>query len=200
MCTDVVESHGLVTESDALPAYTPHTILVMDMNAKTNVTPASVGILVAIALFVQVTSASSALLSKALKQRRQQPQPVAASAPPGATFAIVWPILYILASVALWLQVTSPSAGTSAATQWTGVALMAAQLALGFAWMPVFSAGYGKPATWLIVGMLVLSMTGIVFAGATNGVAAALWMPYIAWLIFALLLSSQTNVQRYSKE
>ena len=116
------------------------------------------------------------------------------SAPPGFAFAVVWPILYALAAVALWLQITSPTASALPGMQWTGVAIMALQLAIGFSWMPVFTAGYTKAATWIIVVMLMMTVTGLTLAAGTNGIAATLWAPYAAWLIFALVLSSQVNV------
>jgi len=158
------------------------------MLSKTNVSSISVGILVVLIVLVQMLAASSGLLAKKYK-----PLPRPASSPPGVVFAVVWPVLYVLAAVALWLQVTSPSTAVSPAVQWTGVGLMAAQLMLGFAWMPVFASGRHKAATWIIVAMLVMSFTGTTLASATNIVASTLWAPYIAWLIFALVLSAQVD-------
>jgi len=158
------------------------------MLPETNVSPMSIGILVVVIVLVQLSAASLGLLA-----RKYKPLPKPASSPPGVVFSVVWPVLYVLAAVALWLQITSPSTAVSPAVQWTGVGLMAAQLILGFAWMPVFASGRHTTATWMIVAMLVLSVTGVTLAAATNAVAGTLWAPYIAWLIFALVLSAQVD-------
>ena len=173
-----------------------------------NTSPASIGILVVLIVLLQASSTSSALLSRALDQRQGRPfSPTAStattastslsapSAPPGVVFMVVWPVLYLLAAVALWLQIVAPSSTTSTGVQWCGVVLMALQLVAGFAWMPVFIAGSKKAATWLVLGMLIVSVTGVVLVAATNGTAAALWAPYIAWLVFALVLSAQVNAR-----
>ena len=159
-----------------------------------NTSAASIGILVTLIVFTQLTSASSSLLSSKTFKTSYAATPPPASAPPGFAFTIVWVLLYGLAAVALWLQITAPTPTVSSAVQWTGVAFMMLQLVIGFAWMPVFAAGHRKYATWMIVGMLMLSGVGIVLAAATNTVAAALWAPYVAWLVFALVLSAQGNV------
>lgn len=153
----------------------------------TNVTRPSIGILVVLIILIQAVAASSAFLVHDYKKLSPP------SAPPGVAFSVVWPVLYVLAAVALWLQITAPSKTTSPAVQWAGVGLMAVQLVIGFAWMPIFTSGAHKMATWVIVAMLVTSLTGVTLASATNTVAGTLWAPYIAWLIFALVLSAQVN-------
>ena len=116
------------------------------------------------------------------------------SAPPGIVFAVVWPILYLLAAGGLWFQCVAKS--TPSGMQWAGVAVMAAQLVLSFAWSPVFVSGNTQAATWIAVSMLALVAPGLVLAARTSTVSAALWAPYAAWLVFALVLCSEVNQRR----
>lgn len=112
------------------------------------------------------------------------------AAPPPIVFAVVWPILYALTAAGLWFQCTSTKP-VAPGIQWTGVALLAAQLVVSFAWTPVFSSGKTRAATWMIVAMLLTSLPGLLLATQTSTTAGALWAPYVAWLIFALILSAQ---------
>ncbi len=98
----------------------------------------------------------------------------------------------LLVAGGLWFQCVAPSTA-HAGVRWTGVALLAAQLLVSWAWTPVFASGRRREATWMIVAMLLATLPGIVLAARTSTVAAALWAPYAAWLVFALVLSSEAN-------
>ena len=121
------------------------------------------------------------------------------SSPPPVAYPIVWSVLYAIAAVALWLQCVAPSqAGSIVAPgiQWTSVALLGAQLLLSFGWTAIWTSGNTRAATWLVVGMLALAVPGVILAARVSIIAAALWAPYLVWLVFALVLCSEVNTTR----
>lgn len=115
-----------------------------------------------------------------------------ALAPPPITFPIVWFVLYALAAAALCLQILMPNASVNAGIQYTGVAFMIAQLILGFAWPAAWYKNELKASAYIIIAMLAFSFPGILLAAKTNILAGALWSPLLAWLIFALILNTQS--------
>ncbi|MCU0832291.1 MAG: tryptophan-rich sensory protein [Rhizobiaceae bacterium] len=104
--------------------------------------------------------------------------------PPDWLFGPVWTILYIMIAVAGWRTVRADKAGLQT-TLWF------AQLGFNFLWSPVF---FGLHLMWVAAfvaaGML---MTSLAFAltARRNGdtVSALLFVPYLAWISFALLLN-----------
>lgn len=151
--------------------------------------PASIALVVILVVSVQVLAAVSGYFAPMSCAK----SPKAPSQPPGIVFAIVWPILYLCIALGLWLQVVSPDRQVSKGVQYAGIVLMLLQLVASFAWSPVFVYGNSKAATWLIVAMLLIGVPGLVLAAKTNIASGALWAPYMAWLVFALILSSQIN-------
>jgi tryptophan-rich sensory protein len=171
-----------------------------------------------VALFIGLLAALMtipALVGRASRIERVGGQ--AAATPPPVTFAVVWPILYALVACALAFQSLGPvSAATSdcilrpgaAATpcssacvspsiRWGGVAVMAAVVVLTLVWPPVFVRNKNRAAALLIVAMLALGGIGAVLASKTSTPATVLWIPLLAWLIFALILTCETaEVQR----
>jgi benzodiazapine receptor len=115
------------------------------------------------------------------------------AAPPPIAFAIVWPILYTFLAVAVFFLICYPAKGTSKALQWTACGLLLAQLIINFAWTPVFASGKRSTATILIIVMLMLTLSSLALSATAQPVSAALTGPYAAWLIFALLLSAQSQ-------
>ena len=129
----------------------------------------------------------SAKLKEALVSTPAAPAPIA--------FAIVWPILYTLLAAAVFLLIFYPMKGASKAVQWTALGLLVTQLALNFAWTPVFAQGKRSTATIMVVLMLMLTVSSLTLSATAQPVAAALTGPYAAWLVFALLLSAQSQVK-----
>lgn len=109
-----------------------------------------------------------------------------AAMPPGWVFGAAWSILYVLLGLALALVWTAPPSRARTA----GLALFFAQLALNFAWSPVFFAAHQVTlALATIVAILLLSAAATAsFARARLG-AAWLMAPYLAWLAFAAYLT-----------
>lgn len=133
------------------------------------------------------------------------------SAPPGVAFSIIWPVLYLLAGGTLAYQ------GLTARTpiDWAGFALLALAIVLSWAWPVVFRTSI-PASSWLILGILLVAVLGVVFwatgasgsspkarnlglglggvsAGPGPGPAVALWVPFLVWLVFALMLTVQTT-------
>ena len=107
--------------------------------------------------------------------------------PPGWAFGVVWPILYLLIGLALALILAEPPS----TKRRNALILFFLQLALNFAWSPIFFAAH---RIQLALGVIV-AMAG--FAALTAGqfrqirpLAGALMVPYLLWLCFAFALNS----------
>ena len=107
--------------------------------------------------------------------------------PPGAAFGIVWPILYALLGVALAMILAEPPSPRKR----IALALFFVQLALNFAWSPIFFAGHD-----IRLAKYVIFIMAVVAGGAAGQFyrlrrpAGLLMIPYLAWLIFAAMLNS----------
>ena len=74
------------------------------------------------------------------------------------------------------------------------LALFVAQLALNFAWSPVFFGGGMIDAGLLIiVAMIVLVVITIIAFWRIRPLAGALLLPYLAWLCLAAALNFETG-------
>lgn len=104
--------------------------------------------------------------------------------PPNWIFAPVWTLLYILIAVAGWR--TWHRAPSSLAMQ-----VWFAQLALNFVWSPVFFS-LQSPGGALVVVLLMLAaiVSFIALTWKPDRLAAALFLPYAAWVSFASLLNA----------
>jgi tryptophan-rich sensory protein len=103
--------------------------------------------------------------------------------PSGWLFAPVWTALYILIAIAGY-RVAVRNGPPLLAILW------AAQLALNFAWSPVFFTAHWVGAALIIV--LLLLVTIVVFVAASwqrEPVAAWMFVPYAAWVAFASVLN-----------
>ena len=107
--------------------------------------------------------------------------------PPGWAFGVVWPILYGLMGVALAIVLAEPPS----TRRRVGLTLFAIQLALNFAWSPIFFAGHDIGLAKIVIYLMA------VLAAAAAGQflrlrkpAGLLLVPYLAWLVFAAMLNS----------
>lgn len=110
--------------------------------------------------------------------------PSAGPIPPPYVFMIVWPVLYILIALALWhaYRVTGSRA-------WFWVALVG--LVLNFLWMPVFLSNNGVSAALSILTLLiVVTAFQFVYLLRYDPFAAALYVPYLVWLLYAWSLNN----------
>ena len=111
--------------------------------------------------------------------------------PPGFLFGIVWPTLYAMLGIALAMILAEPAspARTSALT------FFFAQLALNFAWSPLFFAAHDIAlAKYVIMVMAVLAAIAAGKFWRMRRVAGMLLIPYLAWLVFAAMLNSAIHI------
>lgn len=110
--------------------------------------------------------------------------------PPGWTFGVVWSLLYIALGLSLALVLHARGArGRPLA-----VGLFVLQLLLNFAWSPVFFAMHRVDLALVLLGaMVVLSVAVVVLFARIRPAAAWLMIPYVAWLLFAALLTWEVD-------
>jgi tryptophan-rich sensory protein len=107
--------------------------------------------------------------------------------PPGPVFGIVWPILYALIGIAMAMILAEPPSDRRR----LALILFFAQLALNFAWSPIFFAGHDIT----LAKVVVFAMAALAAAAAgqffrLRAVAGWLMLPYLAWLVFAATLTA----------
>jgi tryptophan-rich sensory protein len=105
--------------------------------------------------------------------------------PPGWTFGVVWPMLYALMEISLWLLWRASDDMNRAL--W----LFAAQLTLNLAWSGLFF-GLRSPVAGLvgIVLLLALIVATMVATAKRSRAAAYLLVPYVLWVSFATALNT----------
>lgn len=112
--------------------------------------------------------------------------------PPPAVFPIVWSILYVMIAASFVVFLIK---GGWKSNPW-GLALFLAQLALNIAWTPVFFKQRNtKGGFAIIIVMLALIVGTIVSFWSTSKAAAALLMPYAAWVTLASYLNGYIVVK-----
>lgn len=102
--------------------------------------------------------------------------------PPDWLFPVAWTVLYILVAIAGWLVVLRGP--RLALLPW------AAQLALNFAWSPVFFGAHRIGAGLAVIAALLVAIA--VFLAATlrgNRAAFACFVPYAVWVVYATALN-----------
>ena len=106
-------------------------------------------------------------------------------APPPATFSIVWPILYILMGVSLYLVVEHSTSDNQKAKKFFIV-----QLILNALWPLIF---FGLEnfllAFFWIIALDIIVILMIVEFYKINKLSAYLQLPYLLWILFATLLN-----------
>lgn len=107
--------------------------------------------------------------------------------PPGWAFGVVWPILYALLGISVAMILAEPPSPRRQAA----LTLFFIQLALNFAWSPIFFAGHD-----IVLANVVIFVMAVVTAVAARlflkmrKAAGLLMVPYLAWLVFAATLNS----------
>lgn len=104
--------------------------------------------------------------------------------PPNAVFGPIWTVLYLAMAIAAWL------AWRTGADVTLALGLFAVQLALNVAWSVAFFGLRRVRAGFVVIVCLWLAIaaTLVVFA-SIDPVAGALFVPYLAWVTFALFLN-----------
>jgi len=103
--------------------------------------------------------------------------------PPDITFAIVWPVLFVL--MALGAILVRVKAGSFAAAS-SPLGLYFTQLALNLSWSWAFFGFHRVSMALVILAALWLMIIAMMRAFAKHSIAAAvLQLPYIIWVSFA---------------
>ncbi|SEQ80305.1 TspO/MBR family protein [Natrinema salaciae] len=105
--------------------------------------------------------------------------------PPTIAFPVVWTLLFSLLGVALWLVWRSDADGRRLA-----LGLFVGQMSLNVAWTPAF---FGLEAPLVALGIILalwafVAGTVVAFRRVDRR-AAALLVPYLAWVTFAAVLN-----------
>jgi tryptophan-rich sensory protein len=107
--------------------------------------------------------------------------------PPGWMFGAAWTTLYTLIGVALAMIVAQPRSDGRR----TALILFFVQLALNFAWSPIFFAGHDiKLAAAVIFVLAVIAAVAARQFYRLRPLAGLLMTPYLAWLCFAAALTT----------
>ena len=111
--------------------------------------------------------------------------------PPGWAFGVVWPVLYaLLGAAAALVSLAGRDGAASTRRVRTALALFGVQLALNVAWSPVFwgleRADLGLAVLALLLPLVVATIAAF---DRVDRRAAALLVPYLAWVCFATALN-----------
>ena len=106
--------------------------------------------------------------------------------PPGWAFPVAWSLLYILLGLSLAIILNA----RGAKGRGLAVGIFLVQLALNFAWSPLFFAAHKVSlALAVIVAIIVLTAISAWLFARIRRTAALLLLPYLAWLCFATALN-----------
>ena len=146
--------------------------------------------LVAVPLIVVAGSAVGLLSNSGQDNAWYAPLAKPSFQPPGWAFGVVWTALYTMMGIAFALVASAAPSPRRTRAMW----LFGVQLALNFAWSPVFFGGGMIDAGLLILIALdvLVTMTIITF-WRIRPLAGALLIPYLAWLCIATALNHETG-------
>ena len=107
--------------------------------------------------------------------------------PPGWMFGAAWTTLYTLMGVALAMILAEPPSDRRR----NALILFFIQLALNFAWSPIFFAGHDiRLAAMVIFVMALVAAVAARQFYRLRPLAGVLMTPYLAWLCFAAALTT----------
>jgi tryptophan-rich sensory protein len=110
--------------------------------------------------------------------------------PAPVVFALVWSALYIL----MGLAAAMVAAARGAEWRMAALAMFGLQLVLNLAWSPLFFGGHQIVAALALLVVLDLAVIAtVVLFRQVRPVAALLLLPYLAWILFATLLTWQLH-------
>lgn len=110
--------------------------------------------------------------------------------PPAWVFGVTWTILYALLGLAVAFILNEPPSRRRRDALW----LFGVQLALNFAWSPVFFGMHMiDVALLVIIVMLVMALSAARMFRRLKPVAGWLLLPYLLWLCLATALNYETG-------
>lgn len=111
--------------------------------------------------------------------------------PPGWAFGAAWTLLYVLLGLAVARILATP--GSPPRRYALGVFFL--QLVLNLTWSPLFfGAHLVLPAFFLILAILALAIVTAVLFTRLDRPAGLMFVPYIAWLVFASYLNWEIHL------
>ncbi|WP_109530223.1 MULTISPECIES: TspO/MBR family protein [Nocardia] len=142
------------------------------------------GLIVSLLLVIVVAAVGNLAAVSSADQYRRLNQP--GWAPPSWLFGPVWTVLYVLIAVAAWLVWRGEP--------WRAVRVPLAahvvQLILNAAWTPLFFGAElrGLAFAEILVLVVAIAVTFVLFLRHSRA-GAALLLPYLAWTVFAAVLT-----------
>ena len=110
--------------------------------------------------------------------------------PPGWAFGAVWTTLYTMMGIALAVVLDAPPS----AERSRGLFLFGAQLVLNFAWSPIFFGAHRIDLALVVILVTSALVTAAIISfWRIRPLAAALLLPYLAWLCLATVLNHETG-------
>ena len=108
--------------------------------------------------------------------------------PPSWAFGVVWPILYALMGISVFLIWTR---GTTESQVRVALGLFVLQLALNGLWTPIFFGLRMMALALIEIVLLWMAILVTTFAfWRISKTAACLLLPYLAWVSFAIALNA----------
>ena len=114
-----------------------------------------------------------------------------AATPPDWAFPVAWTVIYILMGFALAMVINA----RGSTLRGPALGLFAAQLLVNLTWSPLFFGAH--QVFWALVAiglMFALALATTFVFGRIRPTAARLLVPYLAWIVFAGILTWQLQV------
>ena len=103
--------------------------------------------------------------------------------PPDAVFAPVWTVLFLLIAVAGYRTYEAEPRGAA-------MKLWIVQMALNFAWSPIFFSLHRMDVALGVIAAMFAAIVAFIWRQWTaDRLAASLFLPYVAWVAFAMTLN-----------
>ncbi|MDK4353371.1 tryptophan-rich sensory protein [Enterococcus asini] len=145
-----------------------------------------IAMLIFIIIVTEIVGMFSGLLAGDIRQIYDGLNKIPLS-PPGVVFGIVWPLLYLLMSLSLYLTFTSCE---NKKEKKKVIYIYGVQLFFNFSWSIIFfNIQYMKVAILIVVFLLFMVGYQITIFSKNNKLAGYLLVPYWLWLLFATYLN-----------
>ena len=116
--------------------------------------------------------------------------------PPPLTFAIVWPVLYVLAGYSVCRVVQRAQhqgvawAEPGAWAYWVALLAAALHLALSNAWIALYAHQKYRSAIFVLLALFLAVAAQLYGSAAVDRVAGLALVPLQVWLLFALMMNA----------